>query len=166
MSDTVASNALNEKYFDVFKKNYLVIGLPEDAIHQLADLADYRVETAGSVLVQKGSQSGDLFVVLDGDVTITTGDGDLLGKAGPGSVFGEIALVDDQPRSANVVCPGLTAVARFPAKELRSFMAKNREIGFVMLANLARLLAFRLRNTTTNYDELRDKIRDPWEHSI
>lgn len=154
------------EHAEVFKKNYLVSGLPDSTIDEIAALAEYGCMLAGEVLMDKGEKSSDLFVVLDGSVNIYTEKGDKLAECGPASVLGEVSLVDAGPRSAVAVCKGKVAFARFPAKELRAYMAKNKEAGFVMLANLSRVLTMRLRATNSNLEALRDKASDPWENSI
>jgi hypothetical protein len=42
-------------------------------------------------------------------------------------------------------------------------MARNREVGFLMLANLARVLSMRLRNLDQVVEGLFGKARDPWD---
>ena len=150
-------------YADVFKKNYLVHGLPDEAIEEIAALAHCDGGMAGDVIVQRGEKGGDLFVILDGTVNILTDKGDKLGEVGPGSVLGEVALVDAGPRSANAVCKGKVQYAKLPAKDLRAYMAKNKDAGFLMLANLARVLSMRLRNADVALEDLRAKSDDPWK---
>ncbi len=154
------------QHADVFKKNYLVHGLPDSTIDEIAALAVCDGGLAGEVLVKKGEQSGDLFVILDGKVVILTDVGDKLAEFGPGSVLGEVALVDAGPRSATAVCKGLVKFARLPAKELRSYMAKNKDAGFIMLANLSRVLSMRLRQSSIAIEDLRAKTEDPWKGSL
>jgi CRP-like cAMP-binding protein len=154
------------QYADVFKKNYLVHGLPDTTIEEIGALASFDGGLAGDVLVKKGEKSSDLFVILDGTVNILTDKGDKLTEVGPGSVLGEVALVDAGPRSATAVCKGLVKFAKLPAKELRAYMAKNKDAGFVMLANLSRVLSMRLRQTSIAIEDLRAKTEDPWKGSL
>lgn len=151
---------------DVFRKNYLVHGLKDEVIDQIEELAQQEAFLAREFLVRHGERSSDLFVILDGTVLVCTPGGDELAQIGPGSVLGEVALVDDQPRSADAVCRGLTKVARLPAKELRSFMAKNTDAGFVMLANLSRVLSNRLRKTDAVVEDLASSPKDAWVNAL
>jgi|SRR5579871_2817665 len=151
---------------DVFRKNYLVYGLKDEIIDQIESLAQPQTFLAREFLVRNGERSGDLYVILEGEVLVCTTAGDELARCGPGSVLGEVALVDDQPRSADGVCKGMVKVARLPAKDLRSFMAKNHEAGFVMLANLARVLSNRLRKTSAVVEDLAAHPKDPWDHAL
>jgi CRP-like cAMP-binding protein len=147
----------------VFASNYLVCGLAQHKIDEIAAMAKFETLNAGGSVVSVGDRSSDLYVVLDGTVLIHTQHGDKLAEAGPGSVIGEVALVDDQPRCANVTAQGSVCLARLPAKELRAYMSKNRDTGFVMLANLARVLSMRLRALDQVVEGLFDKAKDPWD---
>ncbi|MBS1723168.1 MAG: cyclic nucleotide-binding domain-containing protein [Armatimonadetes bacterium] len=154
---------MDTQRLDVFKENYLVFGLPTERIDELAALASFETKLAQEVICVKGGKGSDLFVILDGRVNITSLNGEKLAEVGPGAVIGEVALVDDQPRSANAVCITAVHYARLPAKELRAYMVKHKDVGFHMLANLARVLSTRLRSTDAVVDELAGKARDPWE---
>lgn len=151
---------------DVFHKNYLVHGLKPEVIEQIEQMAEMKAFLAREFLVKCGERSSDLYVILDGTVLVCTPGGDELAQIGPGSVLGEVALVDDQPRSADAVCRGLVKVAKLPAKELRSFMAKNTDAGFIMLANLARVLSNRLRKTDAAVEDLASHPKDGWSNAL
>jgi CRP-like cAMP-binding protein len=149
-----------------FGSCYLFGGVAPEAVREVAGLAEFGAMLAGEVLARAGERSADLFVILDGRVNVLTKHGDKLGEAGAGAVIGEVSLVDDQPRSADCVCAGMVQFARLPSKELRRYMAANKDAGFTMLANLARVLSMRLRQTDQAMGVLFDRGRDPWEHPM
>ena len=60
-----------------------------------------RLVDAGEVLAREGEDGSDFFVIVDGEACASI-DGDELGRIGPGSFFGELALLDGGPRSATV----------------------------------------------------------------
>ena len=60
------------------------------------------VYPAGKVIMQEGTGGAFMYVVLEGKVAITI-KGGLVGRAGPGGVFGEMALVDQSNRAATAV---------------------------------------------------------------
>jgi hypothetical protein len=121
---------------------------------------------AQETLIRAGDPGGDFFVILDGRVNVLTPDGDKLSEVGPGSVLGEISLVDAGPRTATVIAIGLVDVAVIPATDLRRYMSTNRDLGFTVLANLSRVLAGRLRLANEKIDELYDKATDAWDHAL
>ena len=64
-------------------------------------LSEHRAP-AGEVLVSAGQTGRELFVITEGTVTVSC-QGRALAELGPGDFFGEIALLDDGPRTATVV---------------------------------------------------------------
>lgn len=152
------------EYMSVFKKNYLVFGLPDKTIEEIAALAEYQAFLAGEKLAKIGEKSSDLYVVLDGHVNIFGKEGDRISTAEPPSILGEIALVDDLERSADAVAAGLVKTAKLPGKQLRKYMWENKDAGFVMLSNLSRVLSMRLRNTNVTLVDLMGKVQDHWRN--
>ena len=69
---------------------------------------------------------------------------------------------DSKPQAIN----SQNKYAKLPAKELRSYMAGNKDAGFVMLANLARVLSMKLRQNAAVMEDLRAQTQDPWEGSL
>lgn len=148
---------------ETFKKNYLCAGLNDEAVAEIAALAEIINGRLNEKIITKGDKSSDLFIILQGTVNVLTKAGDKIGSAGPGSVLGEVALVDDHPRSADAVCITAVKYARLPAKELRRYMTQKKEHGFIMLSNLSRVLSMRLRNSDQVMEDLRAKTEDPWK---
>jgi CRP-like cAMP-binding protein len=151
---------------EIFKRNYLVSGLPDAAIDEIAAFGHYVVGVAGEKLMSKGEKSSDLFVILEGQVNIYSPDGDKISTVEPPSILGEIALVDDLERTADAVCVGLVKCARLPGGELRKYMGQKREHGFVMLSNLSRVLSMRLRKTNVVLIDLMGKSHDQWKNVL
>ncbi len=146
------------------KKTYLCAGLSDEEIKQIAELAEVKIYLAGEMLIRLGEKSSDLFLIMDGYVNVVTQSGEKVAEAKAGSVLGEIALLDDQPRSADAVCAGQSKIARFPAKEFRGLLNKNRSTGFVVLANLGRVMSQRLRASTDRIDHLMGQ--DVWKGAL
>ncbi|MHB8637728.1 MAG: Crp/Fnr family transcriptional regulator [Fimbriimonadaceae bacterium] len=146
-----------------FSKNYLVRGLTPEAIAGIAALGTVKKFHALDRIITAGTKSAELYVILTGTVRVHLPWGDKLAEPGPGSVLGEMALVDAQPRSADVVCVGEVEVAIFDAKTLRKHLNTNREVGFTVLVNLAQVLSGRLRDSNAKIEFLSDA--DIWKHA-
>jgi len=149
-----------------FKNNYLTAGLTDEQVAEIASLAEFKRFTAQTELMRAGSPANEIYLILDGRCVVLTPDNDKLSEVGPGSILGEIGLVDARPRTANVMCIGLVDAAVIPAAALRQKLAQNREWGFIVLSNLARVLAGRLRQANEKIDELYDKTSDAWDGAL
>lgn len=66
--------------------------------------------TDGEVVFREGSPGDCLYVVIEGGITITS-RGRILNVVGPGDLFGEMALIDDEPRSATATASGRVRLA-------------------------------------------------------
>ena len=84
----------------------LLSGLPADALARLATAARRRTYKRGEVIFHFGDPGDTLFVLETGRVKVfsysDSGDEALLAFVGPGECFGELALIDGEPRSATV----------------------------------------------------------------
>lgn len=113
------------------------------------------------VIFEEGAAGRDLFLLLDGRVSIEVS---LRGGASKAvmhsvqedSVFGEVALVDSDTRSAGATATRQSRVLRFPAKPLMELLGRRPQMGFLVMQNLASILAKRIRKTTR---ELRASLR-------
>jgi CRP-like cAMP-binding protein len=63
---------------------------------------DARPYCAGAAIFRTGDKGDNMYVVVEGNVRIAS-NGKELELLGPGGVFGEIALIDDGPRSADAI---------------------------------------------------------------
>ena len=115
---------------------------------ELKDLAAYCREgkySAGSVLISQGEQGVGLFILTKGTVRITRtnspgGAEEVLGTAGAGDVIGEMALLDDLPRSGTVVALEDTVALLLPVWEFRGFLRAHPDVALKLLGVLSRRL--------------------------
>jgi CRP-like cAMP-binding protein len=94
----------------------------------------------GDLIFQEGEHGDEFFVVVSGEVEIRSGNRRLETLA-QNSIFGEMALIDNSPRSATVVASTDCTVAPFRANQ---FLLLVRRTPFFAL-RVMRVLAMRLR---------------------
>jgi PPM family protein phosphatase len=94
------------------------------------------------------ADAGDeLFVVLSGKVRVHQGE-TLLVELGPGEHFGEMALVDRQPRSASVTAVEDTHVLVMKRRDFLGLVKHDRDVAVKLLWQFLGVLTARLRNTS------------------
>ena len=99
---------------------------------------------AGEFVFKAGDPGQTMYIITEGEVDILDGSGTTLDTAGPGSIVGELALIDDEPRSATVVAKN---ACRLVAVDRRRFEYMVQETPFFALA-VMKVIADRLRKTS------------------
>jgi glutaminase len=136
-----------------FERQSLVAGLAPETVRVLRAASTSVELTAGEVVFREGDPADAVYLVAAGRVSAQLGlpgDGRVqrLLSMGPGTTFGELALFDERPRSANVVAEGPATVWRLPLDALPAVEAAHPGMTATLLRNVARLLSTRLRRAT------------------
>lgn len=111
-----------------------------------------RAWPAGHVFVREGARSSSLmapmYVVLEGEVLVTTGDSTELGRLGPGDLFGHMALFDQAPRSAQCSAVGPVRTAELSRATFDELQRSRASAAARFKHLVARQLARDLRRLT------------------
>lgn len=117
----------------------LLAGLEQRVRRRLADIGKRRTYAPGETIVREGSTGTALYIVLGGRARVER-DGEELGQLKGGDFFGELALIEEHPRSATVVAVDETDCLLFPAWEFTALLEEHPEIAVpIMKAMIARL---------------------------
>lgn len=130
-------------YEDALSKVPIFSGLTKKELQELSANAREREYPAGETLVRQGESGVGLFVILSGKVRVlqhADGGERQLGVYGPGAALGELALLDDQPRSATIVASEPTKVLIIPVWDFRAALRENPEISLKLLSVLSQRL--------------------------
>jgi CRP/FNR family transcriptional regulator, cyclic AMP receptor protein len=138
----------------LLKNHYLFSNLSSDHIDRLAACSVGKSVPRGTSICAKGDPGSSLFVICQGKVKISAPSADghdaLLNLIGQGDVFGEVALLDGRPRSADVVA--ITDCELF-AIERRDFLPLVKEEPEIAL-KMIEILCAKLRRTTEQAENL------------
>jgi CRP/FNR family cyclic AMP-dependent transcriptional regulator len=101
---------------------------------------------AGDIIFREGDDAHDLFVIKSGQVRIQIGNRTITELA-PDTIFGEMALIDDEPRSATAIAA--TDVELVPVSEKQFLFLVGQTPYFAL--KVMRVLAQRLRKTNETF---------------
>ncbi|HEU4318882.1 MAG TPA: ATP-binding protein [Acidimicrobiia bacterium] len=105
--------------------------LPGDLLSRVCDASEQFDLDEGTVIIQEGTDSEEMYVVVSGELVVTKQSGGKeveLGRIGPGDVVGEIALLDEAPRTATVSALGPSHVIRVPVAAFEDLLSDSRVV--------------------------------------
>jgi CRP-like cAMP-binding protein len=119
-------------------------GLDSMELQGLAELTRERTYPKGSVIVFEDDPGDSLFVVKDGRVKVVLVGEDgrevILGILGRGEHFGELSLIDGQPRSAHVIAADDTQLLILRREDVRRRVEESPPLAWALLTALSRRL--------------------------
>jgi len=122
----------------------LFSGLPEEELERFAELTRERSYPKGSVILFQDDPGDSLFVLRAGRVKVVLIGEDgrevILGVLEPGAHFGELALIDDQPRSAHVIAMEDAQLLILRREDFRRRVEANPSVAWALLSELSRRL--------------------------
>ncbi len=112
-------------------------GLSKKQLKKVADLAEVAAYMAGAKIVEQGIVGDSFYVVLTGQGKVVA-NGRTVNHLLPGDHFGEISLLDGEPRSASVVSETQMTLVVITQKQFFAMLAKDPEVSICLLEGLAR----------------------------
>lgn len=139
---------------ELLKKASLFSQLSDDTLGDLAAQLRRRAFRRGTIIFHKDQAGDALYVVDSGRIRIflpTPGGEELtVDVAGPGDVFGELALLDGRPRSASAESLEDAVTFSISREEFQKYLARNPRLA----VSLVELLSSRLRHVTEYAESL------------
>lgn len=117
-------------------------GLNDEELSLIQQRAVSRSYPKGSMVIREGEEAISLYLIISGAVKVfmdnEEGKEIILNTQGPGEHFGELALVDDQPRSASVMTTQASKFMVITKQQFKNVLAQHPEIALGMIKNLSR----------------------------
>jgi CRP-like cAMP-binding protein len=133
-----------DRVIDVLGRTGLFGGLPGDLLNSLAVSSVQRIYPRDQYLWYQGDPGDRLIVVVGGLVKVVVhseaGDQIVLAALGPPEVLGELALIDEGPRSASVIAAEETTVLMIQRSVLLRLMRQDTALLEAMLRSIGALL--------------------------
>ncbi|WP_438021322.1 cyclic nucleotide-binding domain-containing protein [Sorangium sp. So ce315] len=126
-------------------------GLTTSALELISRVASEETHALGTKIFQHGDPGDKLYILLEGKVRISreiAGIGEeALAVLGPGAVFGEMALLDEAPRSADARVHERCRLLTVSKDAFEDLLFLHKELAYEVLWNVVRMLVQRLRET-------------------
>ena len=130
--------------------------LSEKELKNIAQLTHEREYKLNEFIFKKHAPAEGMYVILEGEIEIKDPkSGNLFANLISGDFFGELALLDEEPRSDSALCNKPTRLIGFFRTDLLTLIQRYPELGNKILLNLARVLGERLRQTNRNIIKLK-----------
>lgn len=125
---------------DILATVPLFSGLDKKQRERMARDFKERSIPAGTVIIRQGDEHGmGFFILAEGEATVTV-DGAVIDRLGPGSYFGEIALISDRVRTASVTAATDVRVLVMMLTDFRAFVRGDADVAWKLLEHVGMLL--------------------------
>lgn len=135
---TTVEKVLFLKSIDLFR------GLPGEELAQIAEIAEECPVSAGAVVFSEGEMGDALYIVVEGRVRVEKGER-LLAELGERECFGEMSILDSEPRSATVSAPVDALLLKIGREDFKEILSERSEIA----QGIMKVLSQRLREANT-----------------
>lgn len=123
--------------------------LSDDFLEHLTSTLTVSRFTVGDVIFREGDPAREMYVVLDGEIEVLKksrrGRETRVAILGPNDCFGEMSIIDMQPRSATVRALGAARLLRISTEEMDALYRHDLKSYSLIVLNIARDLSRRLR---------------------
>ena len=129
---------------------------------RVMNITQVRTYETDAEVVAEGADGDELFIVLTGKVRVESAHAKIA-ELGPGEHFGEMALVDKAPRSADVLASEPSSLLAIKRRDFFDIIRKDHPIAVKLLWSFLHVLTERLRNTSRELGAARDQKAPPSE---
>jgi len=120
-------------------------------LRAISDIVHQRVYEEGEFVFRKGQPGAAMFVITSGEISIINhgqnNEQSVIATLGESAFFGELALLDDSPRSASAMATTASGIYAFFRTDLDRLFTTAPQIGFLVYRSLAIIIGTRLKVT-------------------
>ncbi len=127
------------EYVQLLRRVPLFAGLSDAALDSIARQLSERSYETGAVIVKQGESGVGFYLIADGKVEVQQ-DSRVLRTMGPGEFFGELALMEDMPRTASVIARAQTRCLQLVRWNFRAILKENPDIAIRVLETVVQRL--------------------------
>jgi len=147
VSSVTGKVAARAKAVKILKKIPVLEGLKDDEYAQVLAMCSSTALKKGKVLFKQGDEGNSMFILLNGEIDIKVKGVGTVHIMKAGEILGEIGLVKNTPRTASAVIKEDSVLLQLYAEILHEVVKKQPRVGYIIMHNVARILADRLSQT-------------------
>ena len=114
----------------------LFAGISAESMSRLAAVAGEQEFAASQFIVRQGQVGTGLYVIVDGSVQVVRGANDVLATLTAGDFFGELSVIDQQPRNASVQAAQPTTVLAVASWDLLALLEQDPALSLNLIKGL------------------------------
>lgn len=141
----------------VIKGSPLFLELYDEEIETLIKNCQVLSLEPGDSIFKEGEEGKDLYLILSGSVIVKKGNVEL-SKLGKGELFGELVLINELTRTADCLASTYADILMINHDTIFSLYSRHPRIFSIMMMNISRLLAHRLKKTTIEMRSLHQEV--------
>ena len=150
-AEAIRGEPLPGEAMELLSKVHMFEGLQPAYLKRIAAIGTRENHASGTTIFSEGAVGDRMYLILSGAVRISrevSGMGEeALAVLRPGNYFGEMALIDDSPRSADAKAHETSEVFVIRKEDLEDLLFVDRDLAYDLLWNFVRTLSGRLRQT-------------------
>jgi CRP-like cAMP-binding protein len=128
---------------------------PDETLAEVAVLLEEVPLNAGQTIIEEGDLGDCMYLIVDGEVRVHVAER-TLNHLQAGDLFGEMAVLDSEPRSASVTAVVDTQLLRLAQEPLYEVMEERAEVA----RGIIRVLSRHLRARVKDLNELRARLEE------
>ena len=144
MSTSSSKLAAQAKAVNILKKIPVFHGLADEEYQRVMSMCTSTIAKEGQQLFHQGDDGDSLYILLSGEIDVNVKDVGTVHVMQSGEILGEIGLVKKVPRTASAVARTNCVLLQLFSETLHIVVKKHPRIGYVIMKNVARILADRL----------------------
>ncbi|MEL3899120.1 GGDEF domain-containing protein [Treponema phagedenis] len=150
-------NEKKKKWLGILQQSKIFSNLSQKQIESFASLMFYCEFEPSRPLVYEGEVGNELFIIVEGSVAISVKSGEEnieLARLFAGDFFGEMAMLEQEPRSASCIARENTCCLALKSKDFSQIMEKEPELASIVLNNMLSITSERLVHTDSIFSQI------------
>ena len=144
---------------DLLKKTPIFQGLNKRELSKIEKMLHERLFDKGERVFYQGDAGVGLYIIIEGKINIVyEPTGQLIVGLASGEIFGEIALINESPRSASAYADEKSKMMFFSQAALNNLLEREPALGAKILMQLSRIIGERLMSSNVQIQGFREEL--------